>query len=195
MNNFKLEPGVEKRADEIGYKGKMLYVGVICPNCGERRWTQKVNLSRANYTGLCNHCNLAHNIRRTLIGKEHPGWKGGRYRSSEGWVYVYVEPGDFFHKMASGANYVAEHRLVMAKHLKRCLLPWEIVHHKNGIKDDNRLENLKLLPSQKHHMAPILWEREMRRRDKRIKELEGRVTLLEAENMLLQAQSEGIAHE
>lgn len=194
-SSFKLDPGVEKRADEIGYKGTMRYVWVVCPNCGQGRWTQRVNLSRANYTGLCNHCNLAHNIRRTLTGKEHPGWKGGRYRSSKGWVYVYLEPGDFFYKMASEENYVAEHRLVMAKHLKRCLLSWEVVHHKNGVKDDNRLENLKLLPSQKHHMSPMLWEREMRRRDKRINELEGRVTLLEAENILLQSQSEGIAHE
>lgn len=192
MNNFQLEPGTERRACEVGHKGNMWYIWVICPNCGEGRWTEKVNLSRANYTGLCCHCNLAHNVRRRLAGKEHPGWKGGRYRSSQGWVYVYVEPGDFFSKMASKENYVGEHRLVMAKHLKRCLLPWEVVHHKNGVRDDNRLGNLKLLPSQKHHMSPMLWEREMRRRDKRIKELERRVTLLEAENMLLQSQLEGI---
>jgi hypothetical protein len=46
-------------------------------------------------------------------------------------------------KMVKG-QYILEHREIMESHINRKLLPTETVHHKNGNKLDNRIENLEL---------------------------------------------------
>jgi hypothetical protein len=78
-------------------------------------------------------------------GKNAPCWKGGRKISSG---YVFIWKPDYPKSDCNG--YVSEHRYVMEKHLGRYLTDNETVHHKNGIKDDNRLENLELLLKTAH---------------------------------------------
>lgn len=82
-----------------------------------------------------------------LRGKNSPHWKGKRI-GQHGYVLVY-RPG---HPCARKCGHVLEHRLIIEKQIERHLFPWEIVHHINGIRDDNRIENLELLPAEKHNL-------------------------------------------
>jgi hypothetical protein len=67
---------------------------------------------------------------------------------------------------------VSEHRLVMAKHLNRSLERWEVVHHKNHVRLDNRIENLELMSSSTIHYSETITYSEMKKMKQKIKELE-----------------------
>lgn len=94
--------------------------------------------------------------RLSFEGKLVPWNKGlcnrqDKIKRGDGYIKVFLKENDPFFDMASKNGYVFEHRLVVAKHLGRCLLSTEVVHHKNGIRDDNRFENLELFPLAKDH--------------------------------------------
>jgi HNH endonuclease len=86
----------------------------------------------------------------SLRGERNSNWKGGRIVASNGYVMV-KRPG---HHLADCRGYVYEHRIVAEEKLGRHLLPGEVVHHVNGIKSDNRPENIEVLSSTAHHFRP-----------------------------------------
>jgi len=86
-----------------------------------------------------------------MIGDKSPWWRGGR-ANKDGYIEVKIYRGDPYFGMATVRGYVKEHRLVVAKRLGRCLLRSEIVHHINGVKDDNRDENLELISPANHRI-------------------------------------------
>lgn len=93
-------------------------------------------------------------------------WKGGVFVSKKG--YKYLRKPDHPHVLSNG--YVAEHRYIMEQKIGRLLGKFEHVHHINGIKSDNRIENLELLNGHTHNLVT--------RMEERIRELEEEITRL-----------------
>ncbi len=95
-------------------------------------------------------CRLHHSRRKFGLDMSKPPsfeklLKGARRKHSQGYVRVFL--GDFHPELPCGrqnAAWVMEHRLVMENHLGRKLDDTEDVHHRNGIRSDNRIENLEL---------------------------------------------------
>jgi hypothetical protein len=69
-----------------------------------------------------------------------------KVKNKAGYIMVWMPN----HPGSNSAGYIFEHRLVMEQSLGRLLLSTEFVHHKNGIKDDNRIENLELTTNGAH---------------------------------------------
>lgn len=96
---------------------------------------------RKNYkTGLCHTHYHWSTISKELIPFGRKKKNMEPYLNSSGYVMVYAPD----HPNAQKSGRCAEHTLAMSEHLGRALLPHENVHHKNGVRDDNRLENLEL---------------------------------------------------
>lgn len=91
---------------------------------------------------------LSEETKRKMKGRKSSNWKGGRQKRLDGYVTIHQPT----HPFCIRNSYVYEHRLVMEKHLGRYLKPEEVVHHINGMPDDNRLENLQLFKNNSEHM-------------------------------------------
>jgi len=138
------------RAKDIGLKGYNKRMWAACADCGVERWVA-VDHGRAKST-RCRKCGgkLGASYLRPRLGKDNPAWKGGRIRAS-GYIKIH-QPG---HPRSNQGNYVLEHILVWEKVHRRSLPIGWVIHHLNGIKDDNRPVNLLGLPKGEHHVELV----------------------------------------
>jgi hypothetical protein len=114
--------------------------------CGQR-W------STAGVSKLCKKHKIPMPRSGPRSGSLHKGWKGGRTLNKDGYVEIY----SLGHPNAKKhTHYILEHRLVMEEQLGRFLLKTEVVHHRNGVKTDNRPENLEVFESNAKHLAVTL---------------------------------------
>lgn len=115
---------------------------IDCQQCG-----RQVAVYRSPSADPPKFCSLAC-LGAAQMGAQNPSFSGGRHHDASGYVKVLVAG----HPHRDVRGYVSEHRLVMERHVGRLLDPAEVVHHRNRIKNDNRIENLQLLPTQSAHL-------------------------------------------
>lgn len=119
---------------------------VTCPRCGKVRTVAKEPMKQTH----CRKCAgaIAREKRPSLTGSKAYAWKGGRRIDSYGYVKLH-KPG---HPHADTTNYVREHIYVVCEHYSVDYFRENggTVHHINGNKQDNQLENLFVCTSQQN---------------------------------------------
>ena len=100
-------------------------IKIICKNCGKEFYVKPSRAKRG-----VKYCSMD-------CRKQHQ--YTGRFTRSDGYVAVLVK-----------GKYELEHRYIMAQHIGRPLQTKEHVHHRNGIKHDNRIENLEIVGVGEH---------------------------------------------
>lgn len=147
------QKGNKDKLKRVGRKSKWIqYIWIECPICLKQRWVHLYTLRSEKYTGVCSSCLLAR------IRKKQS--EVGHTYVANGYAFEKIAPGSPFYPMANKQGFIAQHRLVIAQQLGRCLKRWEIVHHKNRIKLDNRPQNLELIEnSGNHNMITLLQSR------------------------------------
>ena len=148
-----------------------------CPLCRIIKDREKLERYEGSHRGVCGDCGrviLRRSVRcRTCDNKartgyfladKNPNWRGGK-TSANGYVYLRVGSTSERHHA-----YRAEHIVVWEKATGKKLPKGWVIHHFNGIRDDNRIENLVAMPRKRHNIKLAFEPYEQR-----IRELEAKL--------------------
>ena len=153
----------------------------FCPPCRMERARERAKVYDLKHKDTCPDCGgeMVRKAKRCLrcdnkarrkwyIGESNPNWREGRSRSN-GYISVRIKAGS--PGKGKGAFYRGEHIVVWETANGPLPKGW-VVHHLNGVKDDNRLENLAGMPRQQHHSKP---REALKPYEQRIRHLEGKL--------------------
>ena len=123
---------------------------IQCDSCGKKIQRYSFHLKRNTYNYCSQKCFSSKN-RLLQIGQwtkeKNPKWNNGK-TTFNGYIAIFQPD----HPNCNKRGYVYEHRLVMEKHLGRYLKKKEVVHHIDGNKKNNDINNLMLFPTHSAHI-------------------------------------------
>jgi len=135
---------------ECHHKAMDKKIEKICPICGKTFRVKKYQKEALTCCSIkCRNIRL-----RTVSPKGTKKYKGRRV-TSDGYIAINrweltEKERNLFAPMINKDGYILEHRFIVAKYLGRNLTSREIVHHKNKIRNDNKLINLQLMDKDYH---------------------------------------------
>ena len=133
----------------------------------ELNLSRKVVITRLKWFGIkAEERPKNSNTKKRHLFEKGSAWKGGIKHRKNSYNAV-LKPN---HPRANKDGYVQEHILVWEKHYKKELPKGWVIHHLNGIKNDNHIENLLAMIQKKHNSWLV-----MHAQARRIKELENRL--------------------
>lgn len=115
---------------------------------GNPNYVEKAGRKYQFHIVLCSYCRNEIKRSRSLV-KKHKNIYCSRECMGNARRFGYKDKNGYIHFKING-KIKKEHRIVMEKHLGRKLEKDECIHHINGIKTDNRIDNLKVLSNREH---------------------------------------------
>ena len=125
---------------------KLLELHIPCPEIAER-----LNTSTHQVHKMIIYFGFPKANQKFYKRELNANWKGG-YKQWDGYIRIRCPE----HPYVAVDGYLPQHRLVMEEHIGRYLLPNEHVHHIDGDKSNNKIENLELLSPNNHHTKNML---------------------------------------
>jgi len=136
------------RCSKIGNKNNLgkkrsqeTIIKLSISHMGQKAWNKGIPCSGKTKRKL----SISHKGKKT--GSKNHNWKGGICKHQGNRILILYPS----HPFADKHGYIRRSHLIMENRLGRLLLPTEIVHHVNNIKDDDRIENLQLFESNSAH--------------------------------------------
>lgn len=133
--------GTIKIARELGKKTEptQKYIWAACVDCGKERWVILLrNQPKSPRCVQCASSITGKKYTKNRYGENNPYWKGGQYIDGHGYVLILAPK----HPRSRKKGYIGRAILVLEQKLGRYLLDGHVAHHINGVKDDDRPENL-----------------------------------------------------